>query len=68
MVLHQEAQKKAQAEINRVVGADRLPNYQDRDSLPYVEVIYHKVLRWRPPVHLFLTHQLKMTFTMDISS
>ena len=39
MVLYQEAQKKAQAEIDRVVGTDRLPNYQDQDSLPYGESI-----------------------------
>jgi len=56
MVLNQEAQNKAQAEIDRVVGADRLPNYQDRDSLPYVEAIYREVLRWRPPVPLSVPH------------
>jgi len=46
MVLYPEAQKKAQDEIERVVGNDRLPGMHDRDSLPYVENLIKEVLRW----------------------
>ncbi|KAG0697089.1 cytochrome P450 [Suillus ampliporus] len=48
MVLHPELQAKAQAEIDRVVGRDRLPNFDDRPALPYVEAILRETLRWHP--------------------
>ncbi|RPD61026.1 cytochrome P450 [Lentinus tigrinus ALCF2SS1-7] len=50
MVKHPEVQKKAQEEILRVIGSDRLPTFDDRDSLPYVESILIETLRLRPPV------------------
>lgn len=48
MVLYPEAAKKAQAEVDSVVGNLRLPNFEDRPSLPYVEAFYREVMRWRP--------------------
>lgn len=45
MVLHPEALLKAQEEIDRVCH-NRLPNFDDYDSLPYVEAVYREVLRW----------------------
>ncbi|KAG2115237.1 cytochrome P450 [Suillus discolor] len=48
MVLHPEAQAKAHAEIDRVVGKDRLPGFDDRPALPYVEAILRETLRWHP--------------------
>ena len=48
MVLNPEVQAKAQAEIDRVVGKDRLPNFDDRLELPYVEAILRETLRWHP--------------------
>jgi len=36
MVLHPEAKKKAQAELDAVVGKNRLPVLGDRPELPYV--------------------------------
>lgn len=50
MALHPEAQAKAQEEIDRVVGTQRLPDFGDRSNLPYVEAIYLETLRWRPVV------------------
>ncbi|THH16031.1 hypothetical protein EW146_g4550 [Bondarzewia mesenterica] len=52
MVSHPEAQKKAQAEIDAVIGNDRLPNFDDENSLPYVNAVVKEVLRWRPVVPL----------------
>ena len=40
--------KRAQAEVDAVVGTDRLPEFDDRPSLPYVDAIVREVLRWRP--------------------
>lgn len=41
-----EVQAKAQAEIDRLTGADRLPLVQDRQELPYVHAIVKEVSRW----------------------
>lgn len=39
---------KAQAELDRVVGGDRLPTFDDLASLEYVRAIVSETLRWRP--------------------
>jgi len=46
MTLFPDVQKKAQAEIDAVVGPDRLPSFTDRDSLPYTEALVKEVFRW----------------------
>lgn len=46
MVLYPDVQRKAQAEIDAVIGNDRLPNFEDMDSLPYVTAIAKESLRW----------------------
>ncbi|KAG1795476.1 cytochrome P450 [Suillus plorans] len=46
MTLFPDVQKKAQAEIDAVVGPDHLPSFADRASLPYVEALTKEVLRW----------------------
>jgi cytochrome P450 len=46
MTLFPDVQKKAQAEIDDVVGSDRFPSFTDRDSLPYTEALVKEVLRW----------------------
>jgi cytochrome P450 len=50
MTLFPDAQKKAQAEIDAVIGPDRLPSYADRDSLPYVEALTKEIMRWNAVV------------------
>lgn len=52
MTLHPEVQKRAQREIDDVVGADRLPTSTDRERLPYCEAIVKEVFRWHPVVPL----------------
>jgi cytochrome P450 len=47
-VLHPEKMRTAQAEIDRVVGRERLPNFDDK--LPYVDAIIQEVHRWRPVI------------------
>jgi cytochrome P450 len=65
MTLYPEVQRKAQAEIDRVIGNSRLPDYSDQDELPYVDAVLKEVLRWHPvtPLGMFLVsmppqHQL----------
>jgi len=45
MTLHTSAQQKAQAELDAVVGTDRLPTPADRMRLPYFEALLSKVIR-----------------------
>ncbi|KAJ3512342.1 hypothetical protein NLJ89_g3577 [Agrocybe chaxingu] len=43
-----EVQKKVQAELDAIVGQDRMPEYEDQASLPYVRAVINEALRWRP--------------------
>ena len=44
-VMHPDVLEKAQAEIDRVVGSARLPDFDDRPSLPYLECVIREVFR-----------------------
>ena len=48
MVENPHVWKRAQTEIDTAVGISRLPHFDDRPSLPYVDAIVREVLRWRP--------------------
>ncbi|KIK66610.1 hypothetical protein GYMLUDRAFT_157089 [Collybiopsis luxurians FD-317 M1] len=56
MVKYPEYQKKVQEELDRVVGNDRLPDFRDRDSLPYVQAVVNEVLRWQPVAPSAIAH------------
>lgn len=58
MVLHPEVCRKAQAEIDRVLGNERFPDLEDRESLPYLECILKELYRFNPPLPLGIPHQL----------
>ncbi|KAF9043995.1 cytochrome P450 [Panaeolus papilionaceus] len=46
---HSEVQAKAHEELDRVLGTPpRLPTFEDRPVLPYIEAIYREVMRWCP--------------------
>ncbi|KAF9233021.1 cytochrome P450 [Melanogaster broomeanus] len=48
MVLYPEAQRRAQAEIDAVIGNDRLPTFEDRRSMPFLGATLREILRWHP--------------------
>jgi len=48
MILYPDAQKRAQAEVDAVIGTERLPTFEDRSSLPYVDAVLRETLRWHP--------------------
>lgn len=48
MVRYPEVQKKARAELMSVVGLHRLPEFNDRCSLPYVSALIRECTRWIP--------------------
>lgn len=56
MTINPDVQQKAQAEIDRVIGPNRLPTIQDRSQLPYIEAIVKEVLRWHPVAPMALPH------------
>ncbi|THU86673.1 cytochrome P450 [Dendrothele bispora CBS 962.96] len=56
MVLHPDIQRKAQAEIDATIGTNRLPEFNDRPSLPYVEALYREIFRYRPVTPLGIPH------------
>jgi cytochrome P450 len=53
-----EVQKKAQEEIDRVVGPNRLPTIEDYDQLPYIRSCIKESLRWMPTVVLGVPHSV----------
>ncbi|KAG6089110.1 hypothetical protein E4U31_007410 [Claviceps sp. LM219 group G6] len=56
LILYPEVQRRAQQEIDEVVGGDRLPEFQDRDHLPYVNALVKETYRWMPVVPVGTTH------------
>jgi cytochrome P450 len=56
MTVYPAKQQKAQQEIDRIIGSEKLPTFADRSSLPYVEALYREVLRWRPIAPLSVPH------------
>ncbi|CUA73980.1 O-methylsterigmatocystin oxidoreductase [Rhizoctonia solani] len=56
MVLFPDKQRKAQRELESVLGSGRMPEFQDRDSLPYVDALVKEVLRWHPVLPLAIAH------------
>ena len=55
IVLHPEAQKKAQKEIDSIIK-DRLPTLEDREVLPYVNAFVNESQRWKPVIPLAVAH------------
>ena len=52
MLLYPDVQSAAQAEIDRVIGHDRLPGYEDKELLPYVTAIMKETLRLETMLNL----------------
>ena len=48
MVLYPDVQRKAQEELDRVVGRDRLPSFDDLENLVYIREMVKETLRWHP--------------------
>lgn len=54
LILHPEVQARARAEIDAVIGQDedgeilRLPNFEDRPHLKWLECIIQETTRWMP--------------------
>ncbi|KAG2119059.1 cytochrome P450 [Suillus discolor] len=56
MTLFPDVQKKAQAEIDAVIGPDRLPSFADQDTLPYIGALVKEALRWHSVLPIGIPH------------
>lgn len=55
---HRSILRKAQEELDRVCP-DRLPTFEDRKQLPYIEAIGMEIARWHPSVPQGAPHRLE---------
>lgn len=58
MLIYPDVQIKAQEEIDRVLGSNQLPTFEDEKSLPYLMATVKETLRWHPVAPLPLPHVL----------
>jgi cytochrome P450 len=54
--MYPEVQKRAQKEIDEVVGFGRLPDFNDRPQLVYLEALIMELLRWHQPAPFGLSN------------
>lgn len=47
-VLHPDIMAKARKELDDVVGPHRLPAFEDKNNLPYIQAMVYEVFRWLP--------------------
>jgi cytochrome P450 len=48
VLMYPDVQRRAQEELDRVVGRDRLPEFIDKAELPYLDAVMRECLRWLP--------------------
>jgi cytochrome P450 len=56
MTLFPDVQRKAQEEIDLVLGPGQLPRVGDRPRLPYIDAVVKEVLRWHPVAPMGIPH------------
>ena len=66
MAMNPDVQRKAQAELDAVVGRNRLPTLGDRDDLPYVEAILKETDSGNPDTDFLVEaiHAMKNLLTV----
>ena len=56
MSLYPEVLQRAHAELDAVVGPNRLPDFSDRGSLVYINAIMKETMRWHVVLPLGVPH------------
>ncbi|KAF9443424.1 cytochrome P450 [Macrolepiota fuliginosa MF-IS2] len=57
MLLYPDVQRKAQQELDSIIGSDRLPDFSDKPSLPYLSAILTSVdVFWNPIAPMGVPH------------
>ncbi|EIN14252.1 cytochrome P450 [Punctularia strigosozonata HHB-11173 SS5] len=57
--VHPQAQARVQDELDRVLGRERAPNFEDEDALPQVTAFMLEVYRWRPTSIIGFAHRVR---------
>jgi cytochrome P450 len=55
-LLYPDIVKGAHEELDRVVGRERMPDFNDEPNLPYIRAIAKETLRWRPSTKIGTCH------------
>ena len=56
MMAYPEIQKRAQDQLDQVVGRARPPTFADAPNLPYIQALVKETLRWRAALPLGVPH------------
>ncbi|KAL7935119.1 cytochrome P450 [Trichoderma chlorosporum] len=56
MAMNPRVQKKAQEELDRVVGPSRLPTWEDQQNLPYIRAVIKELHRYSPVLTFAAAH------------
>ncbi|XP_078617917.1 steroid 17-alpha-hydroxylase/17,20 lyase-like [Branchiostoma floridae x Branchiostoma japonicum] len=64
LAVHPEIQEKVAAELDSVVGRDRLPELSDREATPYTEATMHEVMRMGSVTPTSLPHATTVDTTL----
>lgn len=56
MTQNPQVVRKAQEELDRVVGSKRMPTWADEKNLPYIRAMIKETLRWRPLNQFGMSH------------
>ena len=56
MLHNPTAMRKVQEELDRVVGRNRFPTFEDQASLPYLDAFIKELNRWQPIAPLAVPH------------
>ncbi|KAB5588638.1 O-methylsterigmatocystin oxidoreductase [Ceratobasidium theobromae] len=56
MLLYPETQRKAQEELDQIVGSERFPEMSDLPQLPYLNNLLQELFRWQPVLPLGVPH------------
>ncbi|KAF8170735.1 cytochrome P450 [Mycena galopus ATCC 62051] len=58
LVANPVVQARAQAEMDLIIGKDRLPTFSDREHMPYMHCIMSETFRWGASTPVGLPHRL----------
>ena len=56
LVRHPEVARRAQEELDRVVGRERMPGFGDEERLPYLRAVIKETMRTTPPNKIGIHH------------
>ncbi|GJJ08930.1 hypothetical protein Clacol_003150 [Clathrus columnatus] len=58
LALHPEILKRAQEELDKATGGERLPTFDDERDLPYIDALFWETLRYNTVTPLGLPHRV----------